>query len=59
MGQDPTSHVHPPHPTQPQHSIFLEARDASGRLDAAGSEAGNFTVAVGRPIKDETEYRQV
>jgi hypothetical protein len=43
----------------PNDSIFLEARDASGRSDAAGAETGNFTVAVGRPIKDETEYRQV
>lgn len=46
-----------PHPQND--SIFLEARDASGRSDAAGAETGNFTVAVGRPIKDETEYRQV
>lgn len=40
-----------PIPTPTTHSIFLEAKDAS--------RAGNFTHVAGRPIKDDTEYRQV
>ncbi len=52
-----------PHHTTPHHhhhlSIFLEARGPPPADAAGAAAAANFTEVAGRPIKDETEYRQV